>query len=231
VFGALGELIQGAIFSLDTFDLKTGEVISVTSDNVVISPEIKNRIVELVRTSPALPIVRAGAKGAIRLIDCAAQRRSEQPPLYLDVFVPMGVCHQRVVTLDLPGHVARVTVNRDKDFTDDEALLLRLAAPHVTLAHQNLQRLESFKMAAAQIVPGPRDLERVGLTPREAEVLHWVMKGKQDGVIAEILGISSRTVHQHIASVLRKLGSESRGSASYEAMVKLKGLERPAQAA
>jgi len=88
-----------------------------------------------------------------------------------------------------------------------------------------LQRVEALRTTAAQVVPGPEDLERVGLTPREAEVLHWVMKGKQDGVIASILKISVRTVHQHIARILRKLQSETRGSAGYEAMLKLKDLE------
>lgn len=48
------------------------------------------------------------------------------------------------------------------------------------------------------------------------------MKGKQDGAIAGILKISVRTVHHHIARVLKKLQSESRASASYEAMLKLK---------
>jgi DNA-binding CsgD family transcriptional regulator len=70
----------------------------------------------------------------------------------------------------------------------------------------------------------PQDLERIGLTSREAEVLHWVMKGKQDGAIAGILKISVRTVHHHIARILKKLQSESRASASYEAMLKLKAL-------
>jgi DNA-binding CsgD family transcriptional regulator len=95
------------------------------------------------------------------------------------------------------------------------------------LAHRNLQRKEALRAAANEVVPGPHDLERVGLTPREAEVLHWVIKGKQDGVIACILKISVRTVHQHIARILRKLQSETRGSAGYEAMVKLKGVGEP----
>jgi DNA-binding CsgD family transcriptional regulator len=225
VFGALGEIIQGAIFSLDTFNLKTGEVVSATSDNVPISSEMKNRILGLVPTNPVIPIVRAGAKGAIRITDCITQRQFEQTALYLDVFVPLSIRYQTVVTLDIPGHIAGVTVNRDIDFSDEEALLLSLVAPHVALAHRNLQRTESLKSAADQVVPGPQDLERVGLTPREAEVLHWVIKGKQDGVIAGILKISVRTVHQHIARILRKLQSETRGSAGYEAMMKLKGLE------
>ena len=87
--------------------------------------------------------------------------------------------------------------------------------------------MESLKAAADQVIPKPEDLERVGLTPREAEVLHWVIKGKQDGVIAGILKISVRTVHQHIARILRKLQSETRGSAGYEAMMKVKGLAQP----
>ena len=225
VFSALGELIRGSIFSLDTFNLKTGEVISATSDNVPISSAIKKRIVELIPTNPVIPIARAGVKGAIRLTDCVSQRQFEQTALYVDVFVPLGIRHQTVVTLDIPGHIAGVTVNREEDFTEEEALLLTLAATHLALAHRNLQRMDALRAAADQVVPGPHDLERVGLTPREAEVLHWVIKGKQDGVIASILKISVRTVHQHIARILRKLQSETRGSAGYEAMVKLKDLE------
>jgi DNA-binding CsgD family transcriptional regulator len=225
VFNALGHLIEGSLFSLDTFNVKTGEVISATSDNVPISCEIKKRIVELVPTNPVIPIALNGAKGAIRLTDCISQRQFEQTALYLDVFRPLQIRHQTVVTLDIPGHIAGVTVNRDKDFTGEEALLLSLAAPHLALAHRNLQRIEAMRIAADEVVPGPQDLERIGLTPREAEVLHWVIKGKQDGVIATILRISVRTVHQHIARILRKLQSETRGSAGYEAMVKFKGLQ------
>jgi DNA-binding CsgD family transcriptional regulator len=223
-FGALGEIVQGAIFSLDTFNLKTGEIVSATSNNIQISSEIKNRILGLVPTNPVIPIVRADAKGAIRITDCITQRQFEQTALYLDVFVPLSIRYQTVVTLDIPGYIAGVTVNRDIDFSVEEALLLSFA-PHVALAHRNLQRTESLKSAAHQVVPRPQDLERVGLTPLEAEVLHWVIKGKQDGVIAGILKISVRTVHQHIARILRKLQSETRGSAGYEAMMKLKGLE------
>jgi DNA-binding CsgD family transcriptional regulator len=225
VFGALGDLLVGSFFSLDTLSLATGQVISATSDNIPVSDELKNRILELVPTNPAIPLVLRGAKGAIRITDCISQRQFEQTALYEDIFVPLGIRYQTVVTLDIPGHIARITVNREIDFTDEEALLLNLAAPQIALAHRNLQRLESLRIVAAQVVPGPQDLERVGLTPREAEVLHWVIKGKPDGAIAAILRISTRTVHQHIGRILRKLQSETRGSAGYEAMMKLKELE------
>lgn len=215
----------GGFFSFDTVNLTTGQVISATSDNVPLSDELKNRIIELIPTNPAIPLVLRGAKGAIRITDCISQRQFEQTALYGDIFVPLGIRYQTVVTLDIPGHIAGITVNREFDFTDEEDLLLNLAAPQIALAHRNLQRLESLRKVAAQVVPGPQDLERVGLTPREAEVLHWVIKGKSDGAIAAILQISTRTVHQHTGRILRKLKSETRGSAGYEAMMKLKELE------
>jgi DNA-binding CsgD family transcriptional regulator len=219
VFTALSEIIEGCVFSLDIINLKTGEMTNETSDNFLMSPKIENRMVKLVRANPAIPMVRT------------TQWQFEQTPLNLDVFAPIGVQHQTVVTLSIPGHAASVTVNRGTNLTDEEALLLSLVAPHMALAYRNLQRLESLRAAADQVIPGPQDLERIGLTPREAEVLHWVMKGKQDAVIAGILKISIRTVHQHIAHILRKLQSESRSSAGYEAMMKLKGLESHPRAA
>jgi DNA-binding CsgD family transcriptional regulator len=224
VFSAFGEIIEGGVFSWDTVDLKTGEAASETSNNVLMSPKIKNQMVELVPTNSAVPMVGVGVKGAIQLTSCRTQCQVQQTSLYADAFVPIGVRRQTVVALNIPGHAANVTVKRGTDLTDEEALLLGWAAPHVALAYRNLQRLESVRAAEAQVVPGPEDLERIGLTPREAEVLHWVMKGKQDGVIAGILEISVRTVHQHIARILKKLQSESRGSASYEAMMKMKAL-------
>ena len=219
VFSALSEIIKGGVFSLDIVNLKTGEMTNQTSDNVLMSPKIENRMVGLVPANPAIPMVRN------------TQWQFEQTPLYLDVFAPMGVQHQTVVDLNIPGHAASVTVKRGTNLTAEEALVLNWVAPHVALAYRNLQRLESLKAVADQVIPGPQDLERIGLTPREAEVLHWVMKGKQDAVIAGILKISIRTVHQHIAHILRKLQSESRSSAGYEAMMKLKGLESHPRAA
>ena len=51
------------------------------------------------------------------------------------------------------------------------------------------------------------------LTPREREVLHWIVEGKTNGDIGRILEISSRTVEKHCESIFRKLGIENRYSA------------------
>lgn len=57
-----------------------------------------------------------------------------------------------------------------------------------------------------------------GLTRREAEMLFWIIQGKTDGVIAELCGISLRTVQKHIENVYTKLGVETRTAAMLKAL-------------
>lgn len=48
------------------------------------------------------------------------------------------------------------------------------------------------------------------LTAREAEVLHWVARGKSAWEIGEILNIAKRTVDEHVQTAVRKLGAVNR---------------------
>jgi DNA-binding CsgD family transcriptional regulator len=52
------------------------------------------------------------------------------------------------------------------------------------------------------------------LTPREAECLRWVLKGKSDKDIGQILEISHTTAHFHIERVKKKLGVKTRTQAA-----------------
>ncbi len=54
----------------------------------------------------------------------------------------------------------------------------------------------------------------MGLTPREAEILGWVAKGKTNREIGIILGASPRTVKKHLEHVFIKLGVETRTAAA-----------------
>lgn len=51
------------------------------------------------------------------------------------------------------------------------------------------------------------------LTPREAEVLHWLILGKTNKDIADILVLSPRTVNKHLEHVFEKLYVETRTAA------------------
>jgi DNA-binding response OmpR family regulator/DNA-binding CsgD family transcriptional regulator len=54
----------------------------------------------------------------------------------------------------------------------------------------------------------------LGLTSREGEVLSWLSKGKTNRDIAQILGLSPRTVDKHLEQIYAKLGVENRTSAA-----------------
>lgn len=66
--------------------------------------------------------------------------------------------------------------------------------------------------------PGPAALLKLGLTPREAEVLYWLAQGKSNPDIATILGAGVRTVHKHVENIFRKLGLETRNAAALVAI-------------
>ena len=60
------------------------------------------------------------------------------------------------------------------------------------------------------------------LTQRESEVLHWVIQGKTNRDIGDILGMSPRTVNKHLEHVFEKLGVETRTAAATLATSRLR---------
>ena len=62
------------------------------------------------------------------------------------------------------------------------------------------------------------------LTPREAEVLYWVVKGKINRDIGDILGSSPMTVKKHLERVFANLGVETRTAAAGMAMSRIRQL-------
>jgi DNA-binding response OmpR family regulator/DNA-binding CsgD family transcriptional regulator len=65
------------------------------------------------------------------------------------------------------------------------------------------------------------------LTVREAEVLYWLIYGKTNRDIGDILGISHRTINKHTENLFEKLGVETRTAA---AAVAMRRLQLPTQA-
>ena len=51
------------------------------------------------------------------------------------------------------------------------------------------------------------------LTQREMDVLEWVARGKTNRDVAEILGMSPRTVNKHLEHIYEKLVVETRTAA------------------
>lgn len=94
--------------------------------------------------------------------------------------------------------------------------VLARMATHIRTARMLLQRqrelhlLQEEKTSAAGVVP----LSHYQLTPRETDVLVWVAKGKTNRDIAEIIGMSPRTVNKHLEHIYVKLGVETRSAAA-----------------
>ena len=54
------------------------------------------------------------------------------------------------------------------------------------------------------------------LTPREKEIFNLLIKNQSTRDIAKTLGISEKTVRNHISNVIQKLGVDSRIQAVFE---------------
>lgn len=73
-------------------------------------------------------------------------------------------------------------------------------------------------LTESETIFSPSLLERLGLTEREGEVLHWLAEGKTNPEIAVILGASPRTIGKHVEHIYQKLGVESRTAALLHVM-------------
>ena len=62
------------------------------------------------------------------------------------------------------------------------------------------------------------------LTPREKEIFNLLIKNQSTRDIAKTLGISEKTVRNHISNVIQKLGVDLRIQAVFE-LIKFKELE------
>lgn len=83
--------------------------------------------------------------------------------------------------------------------------------------HLRIARLVTRVRETSLAKPDSPEAERIAeaaLTPRETEVLSWLAKGKTNRDIAEILGMSHRTVNKHLEHIYEKLGVETRAAAA-----------------
>ena len=97
-----------------------------------------------------------------------------------------------------------------------EEILARLTT-HVRnarLARQALNAMRQGAGADGALASDTARLDEAALTPRETEVLSWLAKGKTNRDIADILGMSHRTVNKHLEHIFEKLGVETRAAAA-----------------
>lgn len=157
------------------------------------------------------PIAEAfgkGASGAISVSQCVTQRTWRNSALYRDGgYRRLGFHHEMAV--EVPGvrsqSLAVLSVVRARaDFTDRDREVLNLIRPHLGRAWVSARR-RSGGISPALL----RELFPI-LTPREAEILYWIVEGKQNAEIAAILERRLTTIQEHVENLVAKLRAENR---------------------
>lgn len=100
-----------------------------------------------------------------------------------------------------------------------------LAAVKSRLARHAQQEAASPRGAADEMPASAAELTVLGLTPREADVLYWLIHGKANADIGELLEIRPATVKKHLEHVFQKLGVENRTSATLAALERWRKLK------
>ena len=211
----LGKLVAADLVTLSACNLATGRR-RVVSD--VPGAIAEREIAAFDRHFHEHPLVRAHGRnaGAVthRISDLVDAGDFHASDLYNEYYRAIGIDH----ALAVPIHVHRnelvsFVLNRSRrDFSDRDVACLELVRVHLG----NLFRLgrEVADARAAWGVPAEEPIDDAApLTAREREVIGWLAAGKPDRDIADILGISRRTVHKHLQRIYEKLGVETRTAA------------------
>jgi DNA-binding CsgD family transcriptional regulator len=142
------------------------------------------------------------ADGPQRLSGLLSQRRLRTLPMYREHLEPSGIRDQLKVWLwSSPSSAACVSLDRtDGLFGQREIALLAVVQSHLTAMRESLL---SGSRPDAQVPCEP-------LTIREAQVLSWAARGRQNREIAELLYISPDTVRKHLERAYEKLGARNR---------------------
>jgi DNA-binding CsgD family transcriptional regulator len=86
-------------------------------------------------------------------------------------------------------------------------------SPSSTLVRRDGPRRLTIERSGNALVLS-ENVDELGLTAREQQILAWVARGKTNPEIAEILWISPSTVRKHLENVYAKLGVRTRTAAA-----------------
>lgn len=147
--------------------------------------------------------LHATDEDVLRLSDLLTRRQRVALEYNDAVWRPQGIDDALRVWLPAPrGRARSIYLERSgASYTDRERQLLQLLRPHLGRIQRDA---ESRRRMAAS----------AGLTPREAEVLGWVARGKTNAEIGLALFISAQTVRKHLENIFEKLGVRTRTSAA-----------------
>lgn len=132
--------------------------------------------------------------------------------IYQEVYKPIGFVDHCFVHVPAGPH-ENVVVGFMRDgraFDRKEKELLALVQPHLA----NGRALALATTAAADTPISPELLAQAGFTPRESDVLYWLIRGMANDEIAKALHVRSDSVSRHLQTIYCKLGVQNRVAAA-----------------
>ncbi|SES88642.1 helix-turn-helix transcriptional regulator [Hymenobacter actinosclerus] len=130
--------------------------------------------------------------------------------VYNEFYRLVNVRYQLVQAFQVPGLglVSCAFSRSRRDFSETERTLMAFLQPHLVAL-----------LRPAAPAPAPNHAAALGLTPREAEILDHLARGREDKDIAHRCGISPRTVQVHLRNLYAKLGVLNRTAAVRRVLV------------
>jgi DNA-binding CsgD family transcriptional regulator len=215
---ALHRALPSAYVSLNDIGPGPGEIVA------LMSPPSAGDMFELwarhAHENPLLQYYLRTQDGrAMRFSDVCSREHLESLALYRELYRPMGVEHQMAFSLPAgPRRVLAVALSRgERDYSDAERELANRARRFLIQAYLNAIAYEDSRARASNADPSTPLLESLlaaGLTQREAQSLRLVALGRSNHHVADVLGISHRTVGKHLERGFRKLGVSDRSTAA-----------------
>jgi DNA-binding NarL/FixJ family response regulator len=190
---------------------------------------IRDGLRSLLSAQPDLEVVGDAEDGAaaIELIHQLTQADQAPDVVLLDIRMPVmdGVAATEQIVTKFPGcRVLILTTFDDEEYVSQAVrhgargyLLKGTPATDLAMAIRSIYQGYSYLgpglMAKAMSPPALGSLES-DLTPREQQVLQLLAQGSENREIAHSLGISERTVKNHITNILTRLGLKNRTQAA-----------------
>ena len=192
-------------------------------------PQMRDNLATILEMENFQPLCAADGRSGVALA------RSERPDLILcDVMMPEldghGVLRELRASKEtalipfifLTARSEMADLRTGMNLGADDYLIKPFARLELLAAiASRLARRQQHRSDFHAEFKSPEPLEKLGLTPREAEVLFWLAQGKTNPEISGILGAATATVKKHVEHVFTKLGVETRGAATLCALEEL----------
>ena len=219
---ALPMLTSAELITLSICDLRTGRRQVISGQPDALSAAHLSSFDQFFFDHPLVRFHSQNPRGgAHRISDSLPRGQFQNSPLFNEYYRSIGIDHAIAVPLHVDGRtLVSFVLNRSKvDFTDRERDILEFVRRYLAQQYRYAQLLGRQRATQEMTVANALFSQFIpALTPRETEVLNWVVAGKTNPEIAAIVSAGVRTVQKHLEHIFTKLGVETRTAAAMRAL-------------